>query len=146
MYQIPCKLGANHMRGMFMSGKHWTSEEDEILIYLNSKNLGPNQIYKSKKLPGRSYASILQRCIKLKLESIDKWTDKEIWIAYILYQKGLNIHEIADSLPKRSKAAVNAKLTRDALYYHRPPCEMPKDLIEKETVKLLKKSDRRKRC
>ena len=131
---------------VFMSGRQWTSEEDEILTQLKSEKLGPNQIYRSKKLPGRSYASILQRCIKLKLESLDKWTDREVWTAYILYHKGLNVHEIADLLPKRSKAAVNAKLTRDALYYHKPPCEMPKDLMGKETVKLLKMLEKRKRC
>lgn len=120
-----------------MGGKHWTPEEDNIIISLNKQNLGPYQIFKSKKLPGRSYASILQRCIKLKIGSIDKWTDKEIWVAYILYKHGLNVHEIADLLPNRSKAAVNAKLTRDALYYHKPHCEKPVDLDEKETVKNL---------
>jgi len=129
-----------------MGGKHWTHEEDEILIYLTSQNLGPDQIYKSKELPGRSYASILQRCIKLKIRSINKWTDKEIWIAYILYKKGLNVHEIADLLPNRSKAAVNAKLTRDSLYYHKPPCDKPKDLNEKEAVKTLITKKNRKNC
>lgn len=121
-----------------MGGKHWTPEEDEILELLSLQNLGPNEIYKSKKLPGRSYTSILQRCIKLKFGSVNKWTDKEIWIAYILYQKGLNVHEIADLLPNRSKAAVNAKLTRDSLYYHKPPCKMPNGLTKEDTEKILK--------
>ncbi len=120
-----------------MGGKHWTPEEDKIIISLNKQNFGPDQIYKSKKLPGRSYASILQRCIKLKIGSINKWTDKEIWVAYILYKHGLNVHEIADLLPNRSKAAVNAKLTRDALYYHKPPCEKPCDFNETKTLEKL---------
>jgi hypothetical protein len=111
-----------------MGGKPWTHEEDKLLITLSSKNLGPDKIYKSQKLPDRSYVSILQRCIKLKLKLIKKWTDQEVWTAYILYKKGMSIQEIADRLPNRSKHAVNGKLARDALYYHKPRCKMPTKL------------------
>jgi hypothetical protein len=121
-----------------MGGKCWTLEEDEILISLFKQGLGPDKMYKSNKLPGRSYASILQRCIKFKLGTVNKkWNAKETWLIYLLYKRGLNVHEIADLLPNRSKSAVNGKLSRDGLYYHKPRCEKPCNLNENETLKTL---------
>jgi hypothetical protein len=126
-----------------MGGKNWTLEEDKILISLFKQGFGPDKMYKSNKLPGRSYASILQRCIKLKVGTVNKWSAKETWVAYLLYNHGLNVHEIAELLPNRSKSAVNGKLSRDGLYYHKPHCEKPFDLNENEAVKILLSKNRK---
>ncbi|MBZ2166350.1 hypothetical protein [Methanobacterium spitsbergense] len=117
------------------SGKHWSEDEDNLLIELKGIGLKAPQIRKEH-LPLRSESAINSRASILGVTHANIWSNKDLWTAWIMNKKGFGTQEIADELG-RTKRATSTKMSCKGLFY-RPPHSEPPIELKREVMELLR--------
>ena len=114
-----------------MGGYEWKEDEDKIIIdMVKNEGATSGDIHRSRKLPFRTSAAIACRITKLKLKlrsTYRRWTDEEVWKAYIMYHQDYSIREIADEL-HRGKDTTGTKITNERLIYQPTSVPCPEHL------------------